>query len=232
MLMRGGASGAAASRTILADRAVDMVYFLVLGVVAVLLLPAYFGDTGKVRTLGVIAVMGLVGIMVLVALILWRPHPMARFLSACANLPPRVARKQIHDHAPRIDRFFRDVTSGLAELMRHSPGRLWIGAMCSVALWTCELSVIWVVLTGFGFDASFPAVYLAGIVVVMVASVPALPGGTGVVEVAALALLSPLAPGLTAAFLLVWRGMTYYMDLLLGGIVAGIVAKSRPAPTS
>jgi uncharacterized membrane protein YbhN (UPF0104 family) len=71
------------------------------------------------------------------------------------------------------------------------------------------------------------------VMIVMVASVPALPGGTGVAEVAALALLTPLAPGLTPAFLVAWRGMTYYVDLALGGIVAGVVARRKgPRPSA
>ncbi|MEA3166315.1 MAG: glycosyltransferase 2 family protein, partial [Thermoplasmata archaeon] len=40
MLVRGGASGAAASRTIVADRAVDMLFFLALGAIAIALLPS------------------------------------------------------------------------------------------------------------------------------------------------------------------------------------------------
>jgi uncharacterized protein (TIRG00374 family) len=227
MLVRRGASGAAASRTILADRAVDMVYFLLLGVVAVALLPAYFGETGNVRALGVVAVAGLVAIMALVTLILVRPAPMSRFLSWGADLPRRLLGRAPRDRAGAIQAFFAEVTSGLRDLVHRSPGRLWVAALCSVLLWTCELSVIWVVLQGFGFDVPYMGVYLAGIVVVMVASVPALPGGTGLAELAALVLLTPLADGLTPAFLVVWRGMTYYMDLLLGGLLAGYVARPR-----
>jgi uncharacterized membrane protein YbhN (UPF0104 family) len=57
--------------------------------------------------------------------------------------------------------------------------------------------------------------------------VPGLPGGTGLAEVTALALLTRLAPGLTPAFLVVWRGMTYYVDLVLGGAVAGLLARRK-----
>jgi glycosyltransferase 2 family protein len=226
MLVRGGASGAAASRTILADRAVDMVFFLTLGLLAVSILPSLFGETGNVRTLGLVAVAGLSVMILAVGLLLARPAAMSRLLSGAANVPARLRRRPVRDRAPSIRSFFHDVTAGLVHLARTSPWRLGAGAALSLVLWSCELAILWVVLSGFGFDAPFHAVYLAGVLVVMIASVPALPGGTGLAEVAALTLLTPLAPGLTPAFLVVWRGLTYYVDLLLGGIVAGLLART------
>jgi uncharacterized protein (TIRG00374 family) len=227
MLVRGGASGAAASRTILADRAVDMLFFLTLGIIAVVVLPSFFGDVGNVRILGLVAVVGLSLLVGLFVVLLVRPHPVSRVLGAIAGIPDRMRGRERRDRAPAIEAFFRDVTGGLAHLLRKEPVRLLASATLSGILWTCELSILWVVLRGFGFDPHYGATYLAGVMIVMVASIPALPGGTGVAEVAALALLTPLAPGLTPAFLVAWRGMTYYVDLALGGVVAGIVARQR-----
>jgi uncharacterized protein (TIRG00374 family) len=227
MLVRGGASGAAGSRTILADRAVDMLFFLALGVLAVALLPRFFGDVGDVRVLGFVAIAGLMAIVAGLTAALVRPRPMARLLSRAAGLPARLRGREPRDRAAAIEAFFAEVTSGIAELLRRRPSVLLAAALLSFLLWTCELSVLWVVLVGFGFAPSYGATYLAGVLIVMVASVPALPGGTGVAEVAALALLTPLAPGLSPAFLVAWRGMTYYIDLLAGGLVAGALARRR-----
>jgi glycosyltransferase 2 family protein len=226
MLYRGGASGAAASRTILADRAVDMLFFMTLGILAVAFLPAVFGDTGNVESLGLLAVVGLGAMILLVVAILWRPAAIARLLARLAGVPDRVRGRPPRDRAEPILRFFHDVADGLLFLVVRQPVRLLAGAVLSVALWTCELSILWVVLQGFGFEAAYHAVFLAGVLIVMIASVPALPGGTGLAEVAALTLLTPFAPGLTPAFLVVWRGLTYYMDLLIGGVVAAFVAKA------
>ncbi|MHB1262337.1 MAG: lysylphosphatidylglycerol synthase transmembrane domain-containing protein [Thermoplasmatota archaeon] len=229
MLVRGGASGAAASRTIVADRAVDMLFFLALGAFAIVLLPSFFGqDVGNVRVLGMVALFGLLGIALAIGFILVRPAKMAHLLGGAAGFGDRLLRRPRRHRAPAIAIFFHDITGGIAELLRRRPSTLLLGALLSFVLWTCELSILWVVLQGFGFEPPYGATYLAGVLIVMVASVPALPGGTGVAEVAALALLTPLAPGLTPAFLVAWRGMTYYVDLLAGGLVAGWVAR-RPS---
>ncbi|MEA3137342.1 MAG: glycosyltransferase 2 family protein [Thermoplasmata archaeon] len=237
MLVRGGASGAAASRTIVADRAVDMLFFLALGAIAIALLPSFFGsDVGDVRILGLVALLGLLGIAVAIGFILVRPAKMALALGRLAGLGDRLLRRPRKERTPAIAAFFHEVTGGIGELLRRRPSAILAGAVLSFVLWTCELSILWVVLKGFGFDPPYFAAYLAGVLIVMVASVPALPGGTGVAEVAALALLTPLAPGLTPAFLVAWRGMTYYVDLLAGGLTAGWVARqpaaARPPPAS
>jgi uncharacterized protein (TIRG00374 family) len=228
MLVRGGASGAAASRTIVADRAVDMLFFLTLGAIAIAILPSFFGqELGDVRVLGLVALLGLLAMAVAIGFILVRPARMARLLGRAASFGDRLLRRERRDRAPSIAIFFHDITGGLADLLRRRPATVLVGAVLSFVLWSCELSILWVVLQGFGYDPPFFAAYLAGVLIVMVASVPALPGGTGVAEVAALALLTPLAPGLTPAFLVAWRGMTYYVDLLAGGLVAGWVARHK-----
>ncbi len=232
MLVRGGATGAAASRTILADRATDMLFFLLLGGLAAAALPFIFGDAGDVQALGFLAFAGLAAIVAILVLALVRPRPLARSLAALARVAGRLAKRAKRDHAPAIEAFLREVTAGLRQLVREKPLVLAAAALLSVALWTCELSILWVVLEGFGFGAPYIAVYMAGVLVVMIASVPALPGGTGLAEVAALTLLTPLAPGLTPAFLVVWRGLTYYVDLSLGGVVASLVVKRRPSAPS
>ena len=232
MLVRGGASGAAASRTILADRATDMVFFLVLGGLAALALPLIFGDADRIQALGFLSFAGLAVLMAILILALVRPRPLSLMLAALARVVDRLARRAHTDHAPAIETFLREVTSGLRHLVREKPMTLAGAALLSVALWSCELSILWVVLQGFGFDAPYLAVYMAAVLVVMIASVPALPGGTGLAELAALTLLTPLAPGLTPAFLVVWRGLTYYVDLSLGAVVASLVVKRRPSARS
>lgn len=230
MLVRGGASGASASRTIVADRAVDMLFFLALGAAALALLPTFFGkEVGDVRVLGLVALLGLLALATTIGFILARPARMAALLGGAAGLGDRLLCRPRKPRAPAIAAFFHQVTDGLADLLRRRPRTLLAGAVLSFILWTCELSILWVVLQGFGYTPPYGAAYLAGVLIVMVASVPALPGGTGVAELAALALLTPLAPGLTPAFLIAWRGMTYYMDLLAGGLVAGWVGR-RPTP--
>jgi uncharacterized protein (TIRG00374 family) len=233
MLVRGGATGAAASRTIVADRAVDMLFFLALGALAIAVLPSFFGqDVGDVRILGLVALLGLLGMAIAIGFILVRPARMALVLGRLAGLGDRLLRRPRRDRTPAIAAFFHEVTGGIAELLRRRPSAVLAGAALSFVLWTCELSILWVVLQGFGFHPPYGATYLAGVLIVMVASVPALPGGTGVAEVAALALLTPLAPGLTPAFLVAWRGMTYYVDLLAGGLVAGGVARRKAVPAT
>ena len=147
---------------------------------------------------------------------------------------PALARAPVRESFLR-QVYFTGVTASTGVVLRASGlGALIIAFTMQVLDADTALAVkilLWVVLRGFGFHPPYAATYLAGVLIVMVSSVPALPGGTGVAEVAALALLTPLAPGLSPAFLVAWRGMTYYVDLALGAAVAGVLAR-KPVRTA
>ncbi|HET6398076.1 MAG TPA: lysylphosphatidylglycerol synthase transmembrane domain-containing protein [Candidatus Thermoplasmatota archaeon] len=219
-LYRSGASPAAASRTILADRSVDILFFVALGLLVVLALPRLFGSEGReVRALAVLALSGLLAILAFLVLALAKPRPLAAAGGAVASAWDRLLRREPKDRSGKLEAFFSEVRSGLAALARTGKRRLALALVLSLLLWTTEFAVLHFTLQGFGHDVPFVAVYAAGVLVTMVASVPLLPGGSGVAEITALAVLTPLAPGLTPAFLVVWRGTTYYQDLLVGGVV-------------
>jgi uncharacterized protein (TIRG00374 family) len=233
MLMRRGAPGAAASRLVLADRASDMVFFLAMGSIVAALLPFLFPSSSRYQGLAFLAVFGLLTMMALIAWILVRPRRVARLMAGIALWWDRLRRRTPRDRSQRITEFFGEVTAGLAALARAQPMRLAAAAILALALWVSEFTILWVLLRGFGFDAPYFAVCAVGILIALFGAVPVAPGGSIVVEAAALALLTPLAPGLNPAFLIVWRGLTFYTDMLVGGAVASwIVARwRRPTPT-
>jgi uncharacterized protein (TIRG00374 family) len=131
-----------------------------------------------------------------------------------------------------IEHFLTSITRGLVALVREQPWRVAAAAIFSVLLWSCEFLILWVLLRGFGFPASYLPVYVAGLLIFLMEAIPLLPGGTGLAETAAMIVLTPLAPGLSPAFVIVWRGLTYYYDLLAGGIILFITWKRRTAISS
>jgi len=80
--------------------------------------------------------------------------------------------------------------------------------------------VIAYLLYAFGHDVPFTYVALGAVIVVLLTTLPLLPGGSGLAELGALGIFSPVAPGLTPAFVLVWRVTTYYVDTIVGGLFA------------
>lgn len=234
LLVRGGSSGPVAGRVVVADRATDTLFFVTLGGIAAASLPLLFGEDAVVlRGLAFVAVAGLSLFIALIVLMLVRPQLASRMVHGVARGGARIVRRPEPKIAAKVEAFLVSVREGLSELARRSPWRLGAAAGLSFALWTSEFSILWIVLGGFGHEVPFQMVFIAGVLLTMLAAVPVSPGGSGVAEFAALVLLTPLAPGLTPAFVLVWRAMTYYYDLLVGGIVAAAVlprAGPRIAP--
>ncbi len=221
LLVRGGARGVAASRTVLADRTSDLVFFGTLGTLGAFALPMVFGaDAGILRGLALAAAAALLGLIALLGLGLWRPMLVAAGAERTWNALRRVARRRPVAAADRIRAFLDDVWQGMVCLARDSPWRLLVAAGLSLALWVLEYGVLWVLLRGAGVEMPWMAVLTAGVLLTMLAAVPISIGGAGVAEVAAVLLLGPWAGASAVVVVLLWRASSYYYDVIIGGIVA------------
>ncbi len=232
LLIRRGRTPSMASQVLLADRAADLVFFLIMGALATLLLPGVFGaGAGTVAAYTTYGLAAMLVFVLMLAATLAFPDQVARVVQVTSRPVARVLRKR-WDLEDALAHLVRDVRLGLRGLATGSVPRLVAAAALSVANWVTDYGALWFLLRGFGFDVPFLHVVLVGVVLTMVASIPVTPGGSGVAEVSALILLTPLAPGLTAAFVVLWRAVTYYYDLLVGSIVAAKVWQTDAGPNS
>ena len=226
LLLRRGVPTARAGRILLVDRAADLVFFLLMGLVAAALLPPLFGaDATAARAFALVgtAFLGLF-LLVLIAVFAW-PAPTARVLGTLAR--PVLRRLRRPDAEGRIQEVVADVRDGVVDLAGRRPGLMIGAALLTAANWIVEYGVLWTLLLAFGHDVPYWMVFFVGIVLTLVSNIPITPGGSGVAELAALALLTPLAPGLTPLFVVAWRGATYFYDLIAGGVMAALMLPGR-----
>lgn len=221
LLARSGATATQASRIVLADRATDMVFFLGAGTVVTVSLAAAFGPEAlAVQAIAITGLALLLAFMLLVIISLVVPHPIAWLIQAITTGLWRIVRRTPPKIRHRISDFLHNVRLGMWSLLRERPWRIGVAIVLSMAIWMAEFGVLWMVLKGFGHTLDFPLVVGAGIILTILGPVAGSPGGAGVVEVAAVILLGGLTAGLTPAFVLVWRALTYYYDIVVGGLVA------------
>lgn len=221
LLVRGGAGGSGASRVVLADRASDMVFFVTVGALAAAFLTTVFGASAvAIRGLAFVAVFGLLGFLLLLAAALAWPRTIGRAVEGTAAGLLRFVGRPRPALAHRVAAFVGGVRDGVFGLVRASPGRAAAGFVLSLLLWATEFSVLWVLLRAFGVEVAYVTVFAAGVLITMLAAVPISPGGSGVAEFAAVVLFEPFAGPSAAAFVLVWRALTYYYDLAAGAAVA------------
>lgn len=229
LLLRSGAGAAPASRMVLADRTSDMVFFLGAGTVGTILLVRLFGpEAAALRVTAIVALALLLGLMVLLFGGLYRPRPIAWSAQRIVSALFRPLRREAPDVEHRIEQLFHEVRTGVVSLLVERPMRVALVIVLSLLVWAAEFGVLWLVVQGFGYDLPYEVVFAAGILLTILGPIAVSPGGAGVVEVAAVVLIGSLAPGLSPAFVLVWRSLTFYYDVIVGGVVAGVSLR-RPA---
>lgn len=232
ILMRRGQRAAVASRLLLADRAFDLLFFIVLGGVAIILLPPVFGAEGAAaRTLAVLGTAVLLAFMVTVAAALAFPRATTRAMGPLLRLAARIGRRDPDSLPVRAVAFLEEVRSGLLAVATRRPAAAFAALLLTCLNWVVEYGAIWVLLIAFGFPVPYVYVFAVGGVLTLVSNIPVTPGGSGVAEAAGLALLLPLAPGVSPLVVVAWRGVTYYYDVIAGGLVAAVtLPRRRGAP--
>lgn len=217
-----------AGRLLVADRAADLVFFLLLGLVAVVLLPPLFGaEAAAARGFALAGSLMLGLFLVLLAAFLWAPRRTSHVVERLVAAGFRLVRRDAPALRDQLHRFLDQARAGMVDVLGRRPA-LALAAMALTLLnWIVEYGAIWVLLHAFGHDVPYWTVFFVGIVLTMVANIPLTPGGTGVAEVAALALLTPLAPGLSPLFVVLWRGLTYNYDLAVGGLTTSVLLGAR-----
>ena len=231
LLLRRGVDAGRSGRLLVADRAADLVFFLVLGLVAIVLLPPLFGaEAAAARGFAVAGSLMLGLFLALLAAFLWAPQRTGAVLERMVAAAFRILRREAPTLRDGLHRFLEQARHGLVDVLGRRPGLTLVALVLTLANWVVEFGAIWILLHGFGHDVPYWMVFFVGIVLTMVANIPLTPGGSGVAEAAALALLTPLAPGLSPLFVVAWRAMTYQYDLLVGGITASILLGTVARP--
>jgi hypothetical protein len=220
MLRRHSPGHGESAQVVLSDRALDLLYFIGMGLVAAVSVPVLFGEGAAwVQPLAFAGIVMFALALVLIILLVASRRLLRVALRPAVWVVRRVARHRADSIVARADALLDETRRGLVALLSEHPWWLLAGAGLTALTWTLEFSILWVLLHGFGHEAAFVPVVLAALLLSIITSLPITPGGSGIAEIGALALYSAIVPGVTPAFVLVWRAVTYYYDLAVGGIV-------------
>lgn len=86
--------------------------------------------------------------------------------------------------------------------------------------WLLRYSVLYLTLRGLGAELQWAWSFLIQMLALSAGQLSLLPGGAGAAELTSAALLAPMVGKSTAAAaILIWRAVTYYFYLLVGGLV-------------
>lgn len=198
---------------ILINQCIDVLSILLLLIVA-LPMSAVF-NTGDASWLIIAGVTLMLSALVTLFILIRYRRPLIRVIGRLP-LSPRVNRKR----RKILTRAWLK-TGRATELMKTLPQPiLAMITLCSIAMWLCRLSVIYMALTAIGHPIKWSDALLVQFVTGISAMLTGLPGGFIGAELTAAALLMPIVMDAkaVATTILIWRLMTYHLNLLTGGL--------------
>ncbi|NLX48860.1 MAG: flippase-like domain-containing protein [Methanospirillum sp.] len=218
-LYRKGLKIGDATAVVLMERVLDGVVLSLMGVIAMLAL----GSLWLALPPWIIAGMGIawafmVGLILVLALAVRHPAKvkvlvMRILVWAERRFPGERLRKMVAGAERETDVLFSSL------LYYTSEGRrgLIMGGICTAAFWSSEFLVASLILVALGQPPFVAESFLFQLIIAIVMMVPLTPGSSGVAEVAAASLYALIVPSsIVGVFVLLWRALLYYYNIVVG----------------
>jgi len=93
--------------------------------------------------------------------------------------------------------------------------------VCTVAFWLLEFMIPSLILLGLGANPIWMFSFMAQFVLMVIAMIPLTPGSSGIVELGIISLYTTFVKSsILGIFVVGWRAMTYYLNIVVGGIIS------------
>ncbi|HPZ12827.1 MAG TPA: lysylphosphatidylglycerol synthase transmembrane domain-containing protein [Bacillota bacterium] len=132
----------------------------------------------------------------------------------------------------RIDHELREFRNALQEFMENKKSALWKVMWLSYAWWITITIVPAVILVGLGITPKFTHIMGITLIFYLAAAYAPTPGSSGAAELGFSLLFSSVVPhGLIGLFVTVWRAFTYYLNLIVGGVLMAVSMIKKNTPS-
>ncbi|MFP4655825.1 MAG: YbhN family protein [Methanohalobium sp.] len=218
-----------ASAVVLGERMIDALLILMFAPFALYI----FRDVMSDSRLDTAFVMGQIFMVVVFAFLMftiWKPEKTKSGTRIVANkIAGLLGKKSSGKHHKLIDRIDHELEQfheSLLKFLKEGRKGLFYGAGCTILFWVVEFSMLPIILLGLNQDPPFLLVYAAQVLLLIIIIIPATPGASGVAEIGATTLFSVFVPASILGIIVVaWRALTFYMNLIVGGIVSFKILK-------
>ncbi|HAI85423.1 MAG TPA: hypothetical protein DCL63_00350 [Firmicutes bacterium] len=123
----------------------------------------------------------------------------------------------------RIDHELREFREALQEFISNRRPALAAVLLLSYAAWIATMLIPAVVLTGLGLKTPYVQAMGVTIIFYLASAYAPTPGSSGAAELGFAALFSSIVPrAVLGLFVAVWRMITYYLNLALGGVLMAL----------
>ncbi|MDK2915830.1 MAG: glycosyltransferase 2 family protein [Euryarchaeota archaeon] len=134
--------------------------------------------------------------------------------------------KRLESLLETIDREVDNFNRGLVKFVNHGRSGLVWGMLFTLLFWVSEFIIASLLLVGLGQPAYIIESFVVQLVVAIIMMIPLTPGGSGVAEIGATSLYSLFVPSaIVGVFVLLWRLIFYYMNILLGLLSSLVIVR-------
>lgn len=163
---------------------------------------------------------------------LWRPEIVKSIIHRTADRFARIFGRRTHNSITRfteqldneIDTFQQSIKIFISEGKKG----LFLSIIFTLLFWVVEFSLLVLILIGLSQTPEVVVAYAAQVLLAVVMIIPATPGASGVAELGAATIFSVFVnASVIGIAVIAWRALTYYMNLLIGGLMSLKVIKDR-----
>jgi hypothetical protein len=218
-----------ATAVVLGERVLDAFFLGIAAPIAFLLFTRFFpSNTGLIALFGAAA---SVFVILFFLLLYAMAHP--RKVKAVVRKARWlfVKLRGVDKAEKSMQRFLReiDVVHNSSKLYLTDRRRsLLTGFFLTATFWVLQFSIASLILVGLGSQPWILASFSAQTVLMMIAALPLTPGNSGIAEVSTATIYSVfVSTSILGIFILGWRLITYYLNLVVGGLVSIKILQDR-----
>lgn len=219
-LARVGLTAGEAGAVVAMHSLLTAVFFVIVGLVTAVVLPARLAGSGAVVWSGFGAILAALAVVGWVAL---RPHDSAALLSRVLSSRAMVrvlGTARVGRLCAAAGREAELFAAGVRTLTHERPAAMAISFAGLFFSRACVIAVLPVIMYGLGWRGDVLATLATGVGAMVLAVASPTPGGSGTVEAGMTALLATVAPvPVAGAATLLWRGITFYSEVVVGWVV-------------
>ncbi|AGB40845.1 hypothetical protein Halha_0879 [Halobacteroides halobius DSM 5150] len=178
-----------------------------------------------------IAVLVAAGITLIMIYFIWQPKQVKSVVDKLRDIPLLKPLLKYQRVRSLIEKFYQEVEEfhdSLWQLTKYKKYSLIWAALCTLIYWGLFFTIAPIILLGLGAKPFFLRSFIVQTIFYFILPYIPTPGGSGVAELGFASLFSSFVPsGLVGLLSIVWRFLTFYLVLGLGGIILlKILAKS------
>jgi len=235
-LTKANVPGGEATAVVIMERVFDAIVLVIGTIVGVFLLGIVFGNLDFPEAYMVIAYIAAAvfsGLLLLFVIVAKNPKWAGAVVKKIlALLNKKKSPAIVQEYQRRIDGHLKSFYATLEHFTGKSKSGVFYGLIFSALYWINEFIIASVLMVGLGLPPNFLLSFIFMILITVILMIPLTPGGAGVAEVSIAGFYALIIPtSLLGVFVLLWRLIMYYFNLIVGFIASMLIVRRETKVT-